>query len=140
MEMRNEIGSHDFDGTGSPGEQPSQSSAWQYLANLVRAARPPQVCGGPDYSTPNGVKWARTAEDSDLLAKTVSVRSKDEKLIELMARTGISLHQLRTLTMQEIERFVRTVQDNGNDPYIPQTFTAPEVKKRPAKLYLDTWS
>jgi hypothetical protein len=70
----------------------------QYLGQLMRQGEEPLE--------------QATIEQPSLLAKTVRVRKKDEKIMELIARTGISLDALIRWKEPAIESFCKLAESN----------------------------
>ena len=106
--------------SGPPRSQLNED-AW--LAKQLETLKvPPRICGGAD----NNGNYAD--EDAHLLAKTSHVRRKDERLLELIARCGISPEQIRAWDKQRIAAFCAQAEANSvNDPF---RFHATPVTKR----------
>ena len=119
-----------------------------HVARQVRDAKPMQVLAGPALSPVNGVARAVAGEDKELLEKTKGLRVKvqdplggfgkrclrDETLMEFFARTGISAHQVRTLTRRELERLHAVVEQH-------QVRTTPLGALPPrGPVLVDTWT
>jgi hypothetical protein len=54
-------------------------------------------------------------EDADLLAKTQHVRAKSEKIIELIAKAGITPAQIREWDEAQIAKFCAQATENAKD-------------------------
>ncbi len=94
--------------------QKSERTHSDFLSRLVASVTGPMtISAGPGLPSVEGLPGrAVTGDDPTLLEKTKSVRGRGERLIQLMARTGIGLAQLRSFSVREIEHFVDTVSKN----------------------------
>ena len=119
------------------GENNSQMSQGQFLGRLMERVRGPlPVVAGIPTPPKDGRAGSAPTEDETLLAKTKSVRrklsnGKSENLLQLMARTGISRHQLETLEVAEIVKFCAVAESNEEwqsraDDFTPKV-TLPRV-------------
>ena len=100
------------------GESTAQQSVGTYLGRLLATVRAPMpVVSGMPTPPKDGRPGQQITEDETLLAKTTSVRRKfgngrSENLMQLMARVGISRHQLVTLEVSEIVKFCAVAESN----------------------------
>jgi hypothetical protein len=134
--MREQIGSHDYDGQAGLGEAPSPSAERHVNALLHRIA-PPVVVAGPSYSTPsNGMKWKQLGDDPVLLEKTSHVRRDKEHLGEFYSRIGLGKSQILEMSKSEITRFCETVEKNGSDITIQTQFEVLQPKVMPRKFLI----
>jgi len=101
----------------------------QNLSLQVANAKPMPVLGGMPGPAVNGVARPFVGDDPELLKRTATVRKKNETLMQFYARTGVSAHQLTTLSRREIEKLVRLAESN-EDMNQPQ----PRATKIPAKF------
>ena|SRR5690348_11163310 len=84
----------------------TSGDAW-LAAQLETLAVAPRNLGGADS---NGVL---PEEDEMLLRKTEHVRRKGERLLQLIARSGISPNQIRAWTKTQIQEFCDQAQRNA---------------------------
>jgi len=91
--------------------QLSQEKSDRFLSRLIKSVTGPlPVLAGPGLSARDGHPGQPVVgDDPELLAKTQHVRKPKERLMEFIARVGMSPNQMRTLSKEEISRFVATV-------------------------------
>ncbi len=99
----------------------------RYLSRVTNAVTGPMaVTAGPGMPAHDGRPGQRVVgDDPVLLEKTAHVRKPKEKLMEFIARTGMSPNQMHTLSKEEILRFVETVSAHESVAPPPGSFGRP---------------
>jgi hypothetical protein len=119
------------------GEPTAQMSLGQYLGRLLDRVVPPTVVSGPLHRSPDGkFNWARRGEDPELLERTRCARGPKETVMEFIARTGLGAHQIRSMSREEILRFVAVVSQQDEFTGHPTTWVPLEPKTIPAKFLM----
>jgi hypothetical protein len=92
----------------------AQEPTERYLSRLIKSVTGPMpVSAGPVQATREGRPFLKSiGDDAELLEKTKHVRRPKECLMEFYARTGIGAHQVRTLSMADLNTLVETVSKN----------------------------
>jgi len=112
------------------GEPVPKTGAVEFMRALFAGLSPMRVVAGPaPKADKDGKVRPIDGDDEALLAKTRHVRRQGERLMELIARTGISVGQLRTMDEAEIARFCRAAESNE-----PWKAVADEFSPRPVPI------
>jgi len=108
----------------------------RFLARLVKSVTGPmQVVSGPGLAAHDGRPGQKpTGDDAELLAKTQHVRKPQERLMEFIARTGLSPLQMRAMSKDEISRFVAIVSGHAQEAKPTGTFG----QRAPQKFVLES--
>ena len=108
-----------YPGKGISGPESTPASAQNehgFIHRLLSSwTAPMQVVSGVVNTAPvdNRVPRIVVGDDQNLLNKTAHVRRKNEKILELVARTGISPNQIREFSKVEIAKFVALSEQNA---------------------------
>lgn len=82
------------------------------ISRAIETAKPSVIVAGPSAPAVNGVARKRAPEDEDLMKKVRPFLRKGEVLMQFIARTGISVHQLSTYTHRDLKHLVAVVEGN----------------------------
>jgi len=86
----------------------------QYMARLMRNLKPLRVLAGNPLGPVDGrIPQQFLGEDESILKKISHVIRKGEKLMQFFSRVGLSLSQSRTMSKNEISRFVQQSEANA---------------------------
>ena len=125
-----------YPGKGISGPESTPASAQNehgFIHRLLSSwNRPMSVVGGVTNNAPvdNRVPRPVISEDKELLDKTAHVRRKNEKILELVARTGISPNQIREFSKVEIAKFVALSEQNAMEEPPRRYFEAPALPNK----------
>jgi hypothetical protein len=116
-------------------------SVGQHIKKLMaRVTAPlPVIAGSAPVPTDNRITPKIVGDDEHLLAKTSHVRKPNEGIMAFVARTGLGVSQIRTMSKDEIRRFVEVVAQNEQ---IAEPAKVAGVKPSAAprgKIFVDSW-
>jgi len=119
----------------NPGQRSNdQVSLERHAATLQARMGPTRIVAGPDPETPkDGAIFSydtrtRALSEADLLARVKHVLRKGERWLQFVARTGLGPHQVRTMTRDEIKRFVDIGSKNEQTVKEPKQRNVREVE------------